>query len=592
MNNITKFVYEAVSQSSTPSRWSLKRRLFSYMMLLVCLLLLFLVTALFLTDQFDNIEENTYDALEMQIKVFEKDITDHFDAVAAAGISLSQSVTELVEDYLSERDIRFSELTDNADAIAALQSTLLKPLLQQLSQENCSGIYVILDTTVNSSLAHAASSRAGIYLQTNGYKSSYNPIVLLRGNAEVGRENDIMPHRKWTLEFDTSILPEFEALSQRTALPITKSFCFTETITIPRTETRMMLLCVPMVGTDGTFLGICGFEISESYFASYYAQPTKVDHLTYLFLPSPSEEDSINITSGFSCGDTDGYYRVPQGVLTSRAEGHGLYSFHGDAIPYLGITGQITLSPNNPEYTIGVLMRKADYDLEKRTETIKNVSLWSVLLIAAVGSCYYFSRRFLSPILHSLEQLKTEEEVTAFSNIPEIADLFEFLSEKDRMHEESLSELAEEKQTAESEKESILQEYERVQLEYLETQRKLRDAEHSLNETQEEHKSTQTEFEKAQMELQRLAYSRQAEIDPDAYIQFLDGIETLTPTERKIFNYYLDGLNVKEIAETISVKESTVYSHNKNIYSKLGINSLKQLLRYSALMRQQEKEHT
>ena len=153
-----------------------------------------------------------------------------------------------------------------------------------------------------------------------------------------------------------------------------------------------------------------------------------------------------------------------------------------------------------------------------------------------------------------------------------------------------MTELAEEKQTAESEKESLLQKYERVQLEYLETQRKLRDAEHSLNETQEEHKSTQTEFEKAQLELQRLAYSRQAEIDPDAYIQFLDGIETLTPTERKIFNYYLDGLNVKEIAETISVKESTVYSHNKNIYSKLGINSLKQLLRYSALMRQQEKE--
>ena len=142
------------------------------------------------------------------------------------------------------------------------------------------------------------------------------------------------------------------------------------------------------------------------------------------------------------------------------------------------------------------------------------------------------------------------------------------------------------------ERESLLQEYERVQLEYLETRRRLDEAEHSLNETLEEHKSTQTEFEKAQKELQRLAYSRQAEIDPDAYIQFLDGIETLTQTERKIFNYYLDGLNVKEIAETISVKESTVYSHNKNIYSKLGINSLKQLLRYSALMRQQEKEAT
>ncbi|MBR5313172.1 MAG: helix-turn-helix transcriptional regulator [Clostridia bacterium] len=64
----------------------------------------------------------------------------------------------------------------------------------------------------------------------------------------------------------------------------------------------------------------------------------------------------------------------------------------------------------------------------------------------------------------------------------------------------------------------------------------------------------------------------------------------LTRTERRIFDYYLDGLSIKEIAEKLQVKESTIYSHNKNIYSKLGINSLKQLLRYAALMHQQEKE--
>ena len=106
----------------------------------------------------------------------------------------------------------------------------------------------------------------------------------------------------------------------------------------------------------------------------------------------------------------------------------------------------------------------------------------------------------------------------------------------------------------------------------------------------QEYERKQTEFEKAQTELARLAYSRLAEIDPDAYSNFLKGIETLTATERRIFDYYLDGLGIKEIAEASGVKESTIYSHNKNIYSKLGINSLKQLLRYAALMRQQEQK--
>ena len=570
------------------SGWSLKRKLFSYMFLLVCLLLLFFVTAFFLTGQFSSTEQNTFAALDMQMKVFEKDIIDHFDTLAAAGIGLSKSITDFLEGYLLIKEMTFSDLTDNMEVLYDLQSLLIEPLLQQMHQENCSGVYLLLDTTVNSHLENSCTSRSGIYLQGHGYKSSYTPISLLRGNAELGRSNEILPHRQWQLEFDTAMLPEYEILRSSASLPITKSYRYTELFTFPGTNIRVMLLCVPMIGSDGTFYGVCGFEISENYFASYYAQPTKVDYLTYLFVPSCGE--NIDISSGFSCGDAEGYYRAPQGILTTKSERNGLFSFHGDDISYLGVTARVSLSPHNPDYMLGTLMRKSDFDREMRTEYIKNVSLWILLLVAAISSCCYFSRKFLTPILQSLEQLKNEDELAAFIDIPEIADLFEFLAQKDRAHDESLSVLAKEKQAAEGEKELLSQEYRKIQLEYEETKQKLSEAESTLNETQQEHEHTQTEFEKAQIELERLAYSRQAEIDPDAYAQFLDGIETLTPTERKIFNYYLDGLSVKEIAQTISVKESTVYSHNKNIYGKLGINSLKQLLRYAALMRQQEKE--
>ena len=84
------------------------------------------------------------------------------------------------------------------------------------------------------------------------------------------------------------------------------------------------------------------------------------------------------------------------------------------------------------------------------------------------------------------------------------------------------------------------------------------------------------------------AYDRKQEVDPADYRQFLHGIETLTPTERKIFDYYLTGKNVKDILALAAIKESTLRFHNKNIYSKLGVNSLKQLLRYAALMQQDE----
>jgi len=581
-------VSDAISKVGRGTGWSLKRKLFSYMLLLVCLLLLVLITGMFLLGQFNSTEQSTFDALDMQMEVFEKDIINHFDSIAAAGVNLSENMTVFLESYLQLHELSFADLTDNSERISELQSMMLEPLMQQLKQEDCSGVFVMLDTTINSTLPDADTSRAGMYLKINGYKSTYNPVTLLRGDAEIARTNDIMPHRKWKLEFDTDIFPSYESILADALSPAVKSYRFTEVSTIPGTEEKVMLLTVPMAGDDGTYYGVCGFEISESYFMSYYAQPTKVDYLTYLL--NPFQHGTVDTAYGFSCGASDGYYRAPQGQLTLRNVGSNLLVFEGDEIPYLGVSRKITLSPNTSEYMLSVMMRKSDFDKDMRTENIKNVTLSILLLLAAVSCCYYFSRRFLSPILRSLDQLKTESEMAAFIDIPEIADLFEFLAQKDREHDESLSVLTEEKQAAESEKEALDLEYRRIQLEYEETKRKLNEAENSLTETQQEREHTRTEFEKAQMELERLAYSRQTEIDPDAYAHFLEGIETLTSTERKIFSHYLDGLTVKEIAQLLAVKESTVYSHNKNIYSKLGINSLKQLLRYAALMRQQEKE--
>ena len=89
-------------------------------------------------------------------------------------------------------------------------------------------------------------------------------------------------------------------------------------------------------------------------------------------------------------------------------------------------------------------------------------------------------------------------------------------------------------------------------------------------------------------EIARLAYSRKQEIDPDDFQYFWEGISQLTPTERKVFDLYLEGKNAKEILAILGVTENTLKFHNKNIYNKLGVSSRKQLLRYATLLKQQE----
>ncbi len=53
---------------------------------------------------------------------------------------------------------------------------------------------------------------------------------------------------------------------------------------------------------------------------------------------------------------------------------------------------------------------------------------------------------------------------------------------------------------------------------------------------------------------------------------------TLTPTEREIYTLYLNGKSTKEIMTELGIKENTLKYHNKNIYSKLGVSSRKELL--------------
>lgn len=59
---------------------------------------------------------------------------------------------------------------------------------------------------------------------------------------------------------------------------------------------------------------------------------------------------------------------------------------------------------------------------------------------------------------------------------------------------------------------------------------------------------------------------------------FGEGVKLLTPTERSIYNFYLEHKTTKEIMEILNIKENTLKFHNKNIYSKLGVSSRKQLI--------------
>ena len=68
------------------------------------------------------------------------------------------------------------------------------------------------------------------------------------------------------------------------------------------------------------------------------------------------------------------------------------------------------------------------------------------------------------------------------------------------------------------------------------------------------------------------------EISAEMLDYFTAGLDLLTPTERAIFEAYLQGTTTKDIMRDLNIKENTLKFHNKNLYSKLGVSSRKQLL--------------
>ncbi|HCG68414.1 MAG TPA: hypothetical protein DEW22_07030 [Clostridiales bacterium] len=562
------------TSTSRYTAWSLKSKLFVYMLLLTLLLLLILTVGLIVFGRTTSTEETFFEALDIQMEVFEKDICTHFDHLAASAITLSEDMTAILEEYLQKNDLSFAALNDSKSGTADIQEAMIEPLRQKLFAANCSGAFVMLNATVNTSLPESAFSRTGLYLQINGYHPTGADVLMYRGSADIAKAHGIMPHRKWRLEFRTDMFPDYAEISSGAAFPLDSAYRITDLFTLPGTSENALLLTVPMLGADGTFYGLCGYEISASYFMTYHVQPSKLEHLSCLL--TTAHENVLITSESLVCGGSNGYFHaLTEDYAVTRLD-NGLTDFKSDTYIYIGLTKKLSISAGSGEHLLAVMVPKADYDRARFESIAQTILLLVLLLFFTVSFCRYFSRRFLSPLLSALEQIKSDKRDEAGSDIPEILDLIEYLDRQEKAHGETVSALTQKHQTAENEKIRLQAEYEA--------------ALNDFNRIETEYCSAQSELNRIQMELERLAYSRKNEIDPADYQYFLAGLQTLTEAERNVFEYYLAGKSAKEILALTGIKESTLKYHNHNILGKLGVSSRKQMLRYAEVMRNQKEE--
>ena len=277
-------------------------------LLLVVLLVLTFGAALFLFASLHNTKKDISRSLQIQFSVFQNDMERYFDQLAVMGVNLSEDMSAEVDKELALRQMSFAQLNDSPEVLNALEEEMIEPLCRRLRQTGCSGAFVLLDATINTRMEGAEHSRAGLYVQKSGADTPTVPLLLYRGSAEVGKTHSVMPHRKWRMEFQTDQFPDYDRWMTPGSAPLYQSYTLTERFELPGTSEEVQLFLLPLRGRDGTMYGLCGFEISESYFKQNFAQPTGFDRLSCLLAPAG---DGLAADAALSSGTTGGYYHAP-----------------------------------------------------------------------------------------------------------------------------------------------------------------------------------------------------------------------------------------------------------------------------------------
>lgn len=477
------------------------------------------------------------------------DSIDHdCDELAACAISFSQQLESQIQSYLIDHQLQFDDLQDNSQRLADLQRQLYGTVYLNMQVAPASGAFYILNTTVNS--ASEIPLFNGIYLKYVNLSSENtvnNEFALYRGSYATGKENNITFHSGWNNENRTDFFEDCE-----TVFSAGVHYALSSVVEIPETWENARYIYVPLRDRQDKIIGVCGFEISDLLFRlSHKTEDPRWGQLVCGLIDQHQGNYNGQFNSNrYQTGNSH------SGLQIVSKKDYTQFDFGTESC--VGTTRDIFLG--NDTFTVAVMMPQAQYQKFIQIGQLQNAMIFLILGTLTLVCCVIMSHKYVSPILKRIEQVKAKEIGSDPSNIREIDDLFAFLAARDVAYETRLEELEQEKQAAEA----------------------------NATQTQIDYETALRQLDLVQGELEQLTAAQHREIVLEEYEFFLCNLGTLTATEYKVYELYLAGKNAKQIVEILGISENTLKYHNKNIYSKLGISSRKQMLRFAALKQHQD----
>ena len=415
----------------------MQRKLMLYWVSMILVIFAAVILLLSVAGAFSQNDEQLHEVMELQLKNTQDNLISHLDRLTAQSLNLSKELSREIEGALVREGITLQEVNDAPERLLKLQQVMYPLVNTTLQTANCNGAYVILDATANTTLEEADHSRSGIHLRYTNLSAS-SPVtptvVYFRGIPDIARQKDRELHNRWNLEFDTDLIPGCRELMDSPLDRPAQHYFWSRRIDLKGTWESAMLLCVPIVGSDGSVYGVCGVELSALYFQLSYpaAEGQFGSAVTVL---APIQDSRLLLMDGL-VGSVTGTYLDGQETLVIH-QGRYYNEYDTGTERYIGLHQTIPISRGEAESTAwaaAILIPQDSY----AAYTAEVQRTWIIaalgLLLGLLALSFFLARRFVRPITDSLKRFQQEElpEQGLSSGISEVDELAEFLNARAR----------------------------------------------------------------------------------------------------------------------------------------------------------------
>ena len=424
--------FEKLLHLALDHKVTLHRKLMMYLLCLILAALGILLLLLTAIGGSLKAEPQMAQAMENQLSSVSDKVSEELEAYTGYGLQLSRELGQDIEDFLDEKGMSVSDLNDKPELLLEIQKMMYSELNTTIRLGRSSGVFALVNATINTQIPEADQSRCGVYLRLINVSSNVilSPeTILFRGNTEIARENGLELHNRWNMELNTEGLlgyQELEAgLGQSEA-----GYYWISRMNLKNTWEDVILLLVPMYTDTGEFLGACGIELNAVHFSLEYPA-TASSYGSVVTVIAPVENGNLRLDQGMA-GNMEGTW-LDNAESLSIIEKNAYYStYRSLKCDYYGIQMPLEIpGSSGQEWAVAVLIPRESCDqyILRNKAAIMGVILGFVLIMIALA--WLLSKKFVRPILQGFQDIRDGQQTgDGKYRFAELEELCRWLSER------------------------------------------------------------------------------------------------------------------------------------------------------------------